>query len=390
MNQGKYVFSQLISFAPRYEFKKCVQRYKGDKRVRTFSCWNQFLCMAFGQLTHRESLRDVITCLRAQGKKVFNLGFRGSIARSTLSDANETRNWRIYADFAQILISEARSLYINDPEFTLELNNTVYALDSTTIDLCLSVYNWAKFRRTKAAVKLHTLLDLRGSIPVFIHISDGKWHDVNVFPLLEFEPGAIYIMDRAYLNLDQLFRINEASAYFVVRTKSSLNFRRQYSRPKPKDGIIVFDQIGEMHLFRARRDYPAKLRLIKIKDPETGKTIRLLTNHMALDAEMIANLYRHRWRIELFFKWIKQNLRIKVFWGESPNAVKTQVWIGVATYLLVAIVKERLSIERPIYEILQILSVSIFDKVPLNELLRKRKLQNPDEYDPNQLKLFDL
>lgn len=390
MNQGKYIFSQLIAYVPKYEFKKCVRRYEGDKRVRTFSCWNQFLCMAFGQLTHRESLRDIMTCLRAQGKKLFNLGFRGSVARSTLSDANEVRDWRIYADFAQVLIGEARQLYVDDPDFTLDLDNSIYALDATTIDLCLNVFKWAKFRRAKAAIKLHTLLDIRGSIPVFIHITDGKVHDVNVLTMLEFEPGAIYLMDRAYLDFEQLFRLNESSAFFIMRAKSNLKFRRQYSRPKETGGIVMHDHVGVLTVYRSKKAYPKQLRLIKVKDPETGKPIRLLTNHMTLEAETIAELYRHRWQIELFFKWIKQHLRIKVFWGESPNAVKTQVWIAVATYLLVAIVKERLKIERSIYEILQILSVSVFDKTPLIELLMNQELHFQELADHNQLNLFEL
>ncbi len=344
----------------------------------------------FGQLTHRESLRDIVSCLQAQSKKLFNLGFRGKIARSTLADANEVRDWRIYADFAQGLIAEARRLYVNDPEFCLDLDNSIYALDATTIDLCLNVFKWARFRRTKAAVKLHTLLDIRGSITMFIHITDGKVHDVKVLPLLEFEPGAIYLMDRAYLDFEQLFRLNEASPFFVMRAKSNLKFRRQYSRPKAIGGIVVFDQIGVLTVYRSRMAYPKQLRLIKVKDPETGKFIRLLTNHMTLDAEQIAELYRYRWQIELFFKWIKQHLRIKVFWGESPNAVKTQVWVAVATYLLVAIVKERLQIKRSIYEILQILSVFIFDKSPLNELLMNTKIHFEELDGSNQLNLFEL
>jgi hypothetical protein len=390
MNQGKYVFSQLISYASKYEFKKCVQRYNGDKRVRSFSCWNQFLCLSFGQLTHRESLRDIISCLEAQGKKLFNLGFRGSIARSTLSDANESRDWRIYADFAQILIGEARQLYANDPEFCLDLDNSVYALDATTVDLCLSVFKWAKFRKAKGAIKLHTLMDIRGSIPMFIHITNGKVHDSRILPMLEFEREAIYVMDRAYFDLNELSRLNSSGAYFVTRAQSNLRFRRQYSRPKPAVGKIVFDQIGVLTGPLSSKKYPDQLRLIKVKDLETGQTIRLITNHLTLKSEWIAELYRQRWQIELFFKWIKQHLRIKVFWGHSPNAVKIQVWIAVATYLLVAIVKERLQIKRSIYEILQILSVSIFDKSPLNELLMNKELHFENDVGSNQLNLFEL
>lgn len=390
MSHGKFVFSQLISFVPKYEFNKCVSKYDGDRYVKTFNCWSQFLCMAFGQLTHRESLRDIINCLSAQGSKLYRLGFRGSVARSTLSDANEVRDWRIYADFAQFLIQQARDLYEPSSEIALEIEGSVYALDSTTIDLCLNVFKWAKFRRGKGAIKLHTLLEVRGSIPVFVYISDGLLHDVNILSELEFEPFAFYVMDRGYLDFEQLYRIKEANAFFVIRARKNTKFRRQYSRPKNKDAHIVYDQIGRLTVFYSKKGYPEKLRRIKVKDPKTGKAIVLLTNNFDLDAETITKLYRNRWRIELFFKWIKQNLRIKVFWGESPNAVKTQIWIAVCVYLLVAIIKKRLKIDRPIYEILQILSVSQFDKTPLNELLNTTEIHFEGSEDPNQLKMFDL
>jgi hypothetical protein len=346
--------------------------------------------MVFGQLTHRESLRDIITCLQAQGKKQFNLGFRGPIARSTLSDANQSRDWRIYADLAQVLIAQARKLYQSDPAFELEIKESVYALDATTIDLCLSVFKWARFRRRKGAIKLHTLMDLRGAIPVLIHISDGLLHEVNLLKTLEFEAGAIYLMDRGYLNFEQLFRIHQAGAFFVIRAKSNLKFQRQYSRPKNKDSQIVCYQIGRLTGYFPKQAYPKQLRRVKAKNPKTGKTIVVLTNNTELDSSVIAELYRHRWKIELFFKWIKQNLRIKVFWGESPNAVKTQIWIAVSTYLIVSIIKERLKIDRPIYEILQILSVSTFDKTPLNELLTDTNLHFLDASQPKQLSIFDL
>lgn len=390
MNQGKYVFSQLLSFLPKYEFNKCVRRYKGNHRVKSFGCWSQFLCLSWGQLTQRESLRDIVTCLQAKGKKLYHIGFKGQVARSTLADANESRDWRIYAEFAQVLIPQARELYLDDEEFTLELDNSVYALDASTIDLCLSVFKWAHFRKTKAAIKLHTMIDLRGSIPVFIHITDGKTHDVNILDLLEFELGAVYVMDRGYLDFGRLYQIHKAKAYFVIRAKTNIKFRRQYSRPKNQVDNILYDQIGVLTVYYSQKSYPEQLRRVKVKDPETGKSIVLLTNNLDLDAKTIANLYRYRWRIELFFKWIKQHLRVKVFWGESPNAVKTQIWVAVITYLMVAIAKKRLKIDRSIYEILQIISVSTFDKMTLNELLMNTELHFNELDTSNQLSIFDL
>ena len=390
MNQGKYVFSQLISYVPKYEFKKCVQRYQGDRYAKSFSCWSQFLCMAFGQLTHRESLRDIIVCLESQGKKLFNLGFRGNIARSTLSDANQRRDWRIYADLAEVLIKQARKLYDKDSLKVLSIDEPVYVLDATTIDLCLSVFKWAHFRKKKGAIKLHTMMDLNGSIPVLIHISDGLLHEVNMLANLALESGAIYIMDRGYLDFAQLYRIDQAGAFFVIRAKANMKYRRQYSRAKDKSKHIVYDQIGRLTGFYSRKYYPKQLRRVKVKDPDTGKSIVILTNNTELDATTIALLYRNRWKIELFFKWIKQNLKIKVFWGESPNAVKTQVWIAVVVYLLVAIVKERLKIDRSIYEILQILSVASFDKTPLNQLLMNKDLHFQVTQSDNQLNIWDL
>jgi len=390
MHEGKYVFSQLMSFVSKYEFSKCVKRYDGNYRVRSFNCWSQFLSMSFGQITHRESLRDIVTCLNAQKQKLYHLGITSRVARSTLADANETRDWRIYADFARTLIAEARALYSDEQEFGADIDHTIYAMDSTTIDLCLNVFPWARFRKRKGAVKLHALLDLQGSVPTFAHISDGLLHDVNVLDYLEFEAGAIYVLDRGYLDFQRLYRIRKASAYFVIRAQNNQALRRLYSRPKDLGLGVRFDQIVRLCSYAPRKKYPENLRCVKYFDSQNNRTFRFLTNNLDLPAETIALLYKYRWQIELFFKWIKQHLRIKVFWGQSANAVKTQIWIAIATYVLVAIVKKRCQIDRSIYEILQILSVSVFDRTPMNQLFQGADLQKPDIRPDNQLNFLDL
>ena len=368
MNQGKTVFSQIIDFLPQKKFRQCVNRYNGNYRLRSFKCYSQFLCMAFAQLTYRDSLRDIECCLRAMQEKLYHMGIRGKVSRSTLADANELRDWRIYSDFAQILIHEARRLYAED-DFGLELNDTVYALDSSTIDLCLSVFPWARFRKTKAAVKLHTLLDLRGNIPTFIWITDGKVHDVNVLDHLIPEPGAIYIMDRAYLDFKRLYHLHQAGAIFVTRSKTNTGLRRLYSHKVDKTTGVKYDQTVVLTGFYSSKDYPDKLRRIKFYDAEKRRTFIFLTNQFSLPAPIIAELYRYRWRVEIFFKWIKQHLRIKKFYGTSENAVKTQIWIAISTYVLVAIMKKKLKIELSLYTILQILSISIFEKKPIYVLV---------------------
>jgi hypothetical protein len=390
MNKGKYVFSQLFDILPKYEFDKCVIRYKGDYKVRDFTCWVQFLSMSFGQLTTRESLRDTVSCLMAHQQKFYHLGITSkSVSRSTLADANENRNWRIYADFAQILLRHARLLYVHD-EFALDLENTVYALDATTIDLCLNVFFWAKFRKKKAAVKLHTLLDLRGDLPVFIQITDGKTHDVKILDELVFEPFAIYLMDKGYLDFARLYRINQSSAFFVTRAKTNLACKRMYSRKVDKSIGLRCDQTIKLTGYKSAKTYPEKLRRVKYYDKEQGKTYVFLTNNFEITAMEVSLLYKHRWKIELFFKWIKQHLKIKKFWGETENAVKTQIWIAVCTYLMVAIIKKELKIDRNLYEILQIISVSIFDKTQLKQLLEECPLQNSKAEFSKQLNLLDL
>ena len=338
MYTGTLVFSELMAYLPIRQFRKCVSRYGGHYKVKSFSCWDHFLCMAFAQLTYRASLRDIEACLRAMQPKLYHMGIRGKVSRSTLADANEKRDWRIYADFAQILIQEARALY-SEEELGLQLDETVYALDSTTIDLCLSLFPWAKFRTNKAAVKLHTLLDLRGSIPVFIEITDGKVHDVNILDVLVPEPGSFYVMDRAYIDFRRLFQFNRHHAFFVIRAKDNLQFRRLYSPPVDKKLGLRCDQTVVLTGFYQAKDYPDKLRRIRYFDAESQNRLTFLTNNFTLEALTIANLFKHRWQIELFFKWIKQHLRIKAFYGTSENAVKTQIWIAIATYVLVAIVK---------------------------------------------------
>lgn len=388
MYAGHFVFSQVMAHLPMHTFRRCVQRYRGHHKVKAFTCLDQFLCLAFAQLTHRESLRDIETCLRAQHHKLYHLGFRSTVSRNTLAHANQTRDWRIYADFAQALIHTARQLYL-DEDFGLELKHTVYALDATTIDLCLSVFPWAHFRTTKGAIKLHTLLDLKGSIPTFIHISDGKLHDVKALDLLLPEPGALYIMDRGYLDFNRLYVLHRAAAFFIVRAKSNWRYRRLYSHPVDKATGLRCDQTVVLTGFYAAKHYPDKLRRIKLTDPKTGKNLVFLSNNFTLPAQTMTQLYRCRWQVELFFKWIKQHLRIKAFYGTSENAVKTQIWTAVSVYVLVAIIKKRLDIPLSLYTMLQILSVSVFEKMPLDHILTSNDYNPNQPDDPNQLILFD-
>ena len=390
MNKGKFVFAQLTSLITRYEFDKCVLRYQGDYKVQDFSCWNQFLCMMFGQLTHRESSRDIITCLKAHRNKVFHLGIKQIVAHSTLTRANENRSWKIYSDFAMYLIGIVRPLYKNDNEFVCDLENAVYALDSTTIDLCLSVFEWAKFRKRKGAIKMHTLLDLRGNIPTMIHVSDGKKHDVNILDDIEFETNAFYLMDKGYTDFGRLFEIDQVPAFFVISGKDNLKFKRVSSSPVNKTVGLRCDQKINLTVYKTSRLYPKALRRVKFYDAESQRTIVFLTNNFEVDALTIAMLYKSRWQIELFFKWIKQHLRIKTFWGTSPNAVKTQIWIAVCTYLLIAYAKKQLKSDLSLYEITQILSVSVFDKTPINELLTNFSKNDGIKDIYNQLNLFDL
>ncbi len=389
MYSGKLVFAQLMDFLPRHDFNKCVRRYRGDYRVREFSCRDQFLAMAFAQLTYRESLRDIETCLRSVKPKLYHMGFRGPIARSTLADANRLRDWRIYADFAQVLISHARTLY-TDESFGVDLKATAYALDSTTIDLCLSLFPWATFRRRKAAVKLHTLLDLRGNIPCFIRVSHGKMHDVNILDELPIEPGAFYMMDKAYIDFARLYRLHQQSAFFVMRAKSNLDYRRCQSHAIDKSLGLRSDQTIILAGVKSLQSFPNPLRRIHYFDVDNDKRFIFLTNNFALPALTITQLYKCRWQIELFFKWIKQHLRIKAFYGTSPNAVRTQVWIAISVYVLVAIVKREMKIERSLSEILQILSVNPFEKTPIYQLLTTHDHQTSNTPLPNQLPLFDF
>jgi hypothetical protein len=387
MNQGKLVFAQLMQHLPLTTFRRCVARYQGEFKVQSFSCLDQFLCMTFAQLTYRESLRDIQVCLRAQHSKLYHFGIRSTVARNTLAHANAVRDWRIYADFAQSLIAIARRLYAQEP-FGVDLQETVYALDATTIDLCLSVFPWAVFRSAKAAIKLHTLLDLRGNIPTFIHISDGKVHEVNILDRLLPEPGAFYIMDRGFLDFERLYRFHEAGSFFVTRGKSNLKVQRRYSHPIDRSTGLICDQSVVLTGFYSHQGFEAPLRRIRFKDPETAKTLIFLTNNFALPALTITELYRCRWQVELFFKWIKQHLRIKAFFGTSENAVKSQIWIAVSAYVLVAIVKKRLHLPASLYEILQILSLTMFEKIPLDQLLAETISDQIQPVFDNQLILF--
>jgi len=387
MNAGKTLFSQLMDCLPWSTFARIVARYHGDRSVQTFPCTEQYRAMAFAQLTHRESLRDIEACLSAQPAKLWHMGFRGPVRRSTLADANEARDWRIYAEFARRLIAQARRLYVGE-SLSADLNNTVYALDSTTIDLCLSLFPWAHFRSTKAAVKMHTLLDLRGNIPSFIHISDGKLHDVHALDMILPEAGAIYVMDRGYVDFARLYGLHEAGAFFVTRAKSNLNAHRVYSAATDRTTGVIADQTIALDGHYSRRDYPAHLRRVRFRDPQTGKTLVFLTNLTAQPALTICDLYKSRWQVELFFKWIKQHLRIKAFYGTSENAVKTQIWIAVSVYVLVAIIRKRLKLDASLYTLMQVLSVTVFEKASIESVI----LQTADgsEYvmADNQLNLF--
>jgi len=387
MNTGKTLFAQLMDFLPWKTFSRIVARYDGDSRVRVLSCGEQYRAMAFGQLTYRESLRDIETCLSVHASKLYHMGFTSPVRRSTLSDANEARDWRIHAELAQRLIAQARMLYAHE-DLGLELTNTVYALDSTTIDLCLSVFPWAHFRATKAAVKMHTLLDLRGNIPSFIHVSDGKLADVNGLDLFVAEVGAIYVMDRGYLDFARLHRLHRAGAFFVTRAKSNMRSRRVYSAPSDREAGIVCDQTIVLDRQQARKDYPERLRRIRYRDAESGQTLVFLTNNFELPAATVAALYRNRWQVELFFKWIKQHLRIRRFHGTSENAVKTQIWIAVSVYVLVAIVKKRLGLEASLYTLMQVLSVTVFEKMPIQTALSGQISQCDIGMENNQLELF--
>jgi hypothetical protein len=389
MNAGRTIFAQLIEFLPHKEFQKCVVRYRGDANPRGFSCWDQYLAMVFAQLTYRESLRDIQACLGAMRSKLYHMGFRGSVRKSTLADANDTHDWRIYADFAQVLIAMARPLYANEP-LGVELDQSLYALDSSTIDLCLSLFPWARFRRHKGAVKMHTLLDLHGNIPTFIHITDGKVHDVNVLDLILPEAGAIYVMDRGYIDFERLYRFTLESAFFVVRTKSNVLLQRRYSHPVDKDTGVRSDQTVVLASLESALVYPDALRKVVYVDAKTGKRLVFLTNNFALPAATIAAIYKQRWQVELFFKWIKQHLRIKAFYGTSENAVKTQIWIAVSVYVLVAIVRKRLELANSLYQILQVLSLTLFEITPILRALQQIDSQDDLPCFYNQLNLFSL
>jgi len=387
MNTGRTIFAQLMDFAPRHEFNKCVRRHQGDYEARSFSFWDQFLAMAFAQLTYRESLRDIEACLQAVREKLYHLGIRGRVLRSTLAYANDQRDWRVYADFAQILIHTARDLYADD-EFGIDLKNTVYALDASVIDLCLSLFPWAKFRKHKAAVKMHTLLDLRGNIPSFIEITEGKTHEVNILDILVMEAGSFYLMDRGYLDFGRLYRFTQACAFFVTRTKKNTRFRRLYSHPINRTTGVRSDQTIVLTGVNAHLTYPDKLRRVSYYDAINDKHLVFITNNFTLPALTIAELYRHRWQVELFFKWIKQHLRIKAFFGTSENAVKTQIWIAIAVYVIVAIAKKKLGLQHSLYTILQILSITLFEKTPILEAFSKFNYTSVQEYDSKQLNLF--
>jgi len=389
MNDGRTIFAQLMEYAPHHHFRRCVERYRGNARVRRFRCWDQFLCMAFGQLTYRESLRDIEACLRALQDKLYHTGFRSRVSRTTLAVANEKRDWRIYADFAQILIHQARQLYASEP-FVVDLEETVYAFDSTTIDLCLSLFPWAPARTAKAAIKLHTLLDLRGNIPTFVRITDGKTHDVRILDELIPEPGSIYVLDRGYMDFGRLRTFAHAQASFVVRVRKNLRVRRRYSHPVDRTTGLICDQTVLLTDPRTSSRYPEALRRIRFHDPETGKRITVVTNNFSLPALTILQLYRCRWQVELFFKWIKQHLRIKAFFGISANAVRTQIWIAISVYVLVAILKKRLASKHSLYTILQILSISLFEKIEISQALASANYSSTARDSANQLQLFDF
>ncbi len=391
-NMKKTIFSQIMNYASKHRFDYLVKKYDGNKNTHKFSCWDQFLCMSFAQLTYRNGLRDIEACLKAQPRKLLSMGIIGNPTRTNIANANMGRDWRIYAEYAQVLISQAKTLYRDENPFSIELENTVYALDSSTIDLCLTLFPWAKFKKTKSAIKLHTLLDLHGSIPSFIEITDGSVHDVNILDELILEPGSYYVMDRGYIDFKRLYRIARELCYYVTRAKTNLSFRRLYSRPVDRSSGLLCDQIIKLKGNKSNDDYPDKLRRIKYYDKTTDKTFVFLTNDFEIPALFVAELYKNRWKIELFFKWIKQHLKIKTFYGTSANAVKTQVWIGISTYVIIAIIKKRLQIDLSLYTMLQIFSVTLFEKVPLYDLLCDDEITNP-EYsaeENNQLDIFDF
>jgi Transposase DDE domain/Domain of unknown function (DUF4372) len=390
MNSGRYIFSQIIGLVSSTSFQTIVNRYFGDYKVKDFSCWKQFLCMAFGQLTHRESISDTVLCLKANASKMYHLGIGEVVAVSTITRANENRTFQIYEDLAMLLIKEAKQLYVHDDDLEVSLKGNVFAIDATTIDLCLSAFCWATFRSTKRGIKLHTQLDLKTAIPEFILFSTASVHDVNVLDVIHFEPNSFYIMDRGYVDYKRLYKINTFGAFFVTRAKDNMNYRRLYSHPKDIPGGVLYDQSIMLNNYYVSKDYPIKMRRIKFKDAQTGKILIFLTNNFDLKATEIAQLYKHRWKIELFFKWIKQHLKIKSFWGQSENAVKTQVWIAVSVYILVAIAKKHFMLKQSLYEILQILSISIFERMPINQLFQQTQLQYFKEQKDNQLNMFNL
>lgn len=389
MNTPSTVFAQIMAFLPMHEFRKCVRRYRGDYKVKRFSCFDQFLCLAFAQLTYRESLRDIVSCLRAMKNRLYHMGIRSPVSRNNLAHANEMRDWRIYADFAHVLIAEARTLY-RDEDIGLDLQNTVYAFDSTTIDLCLSLFPWAFFRKRKGAIKLHTLLDLKGAIPTFIHITEGKTHDVRILDVLPLEPGSFYILDRGYLDYSRLYTLHQGRTFFVTRAKSNLQSRRLRSRAVDKTMDLTSDQTIVLTGPKSKTEYPEPLRRVRFYDRENDRHLIFLTNNFLLPALTIAKLYKLRWQVELFFRWIKQNLRIKSFYGTSENAVRTQIWVAITIYALVAIIRKRMDLKPPLYNILQILSVTAFEKVPLNQLLTETDDHDSMVADCNQLVLFNL
>lgn len=389
MNQGKYVFSQLIALISHKSFQTCVNRYNGDFKTKHFSCWKQFLCMVFGQLTHRESLSDTMICLSANSQKLYHLGIGNVVSKSTVSKANENRNWKIYADLTMLLIADAKSLYINDNDLEVELNSHVFGIDATTIDLCLSAFTWAAFRSTKGGIKIHTQLDLKTAIPEFIHITTAKVHEVNVLDLVTFIPQSFYVLDRGYIDFRRLHRIHLSGAFFIIRARDRMDLTRIYSQLVDKSKGILCDQTVRLSNFYPLKGYPQKLRRIKFYDNDNDRILIFLTNNFDLPATDIAQLYKHRWKIELFFKWIKQHLKIKSFWGKSENAVKTQIWIAIATYTLVAIAKKKFMLKQSLYEILQVLSISLLERTPINQLFQTSIKQNVKELDCNQLNIFE-
>ena len=388
MNSGQTVFRQLLQFLPRHDFNLCIRRYRGDYRARSFSTFDQFLCLAYAQMSGRESLRDIETCLNSHREKLYHVGFRGSVSRSTLADANERRDWRIFQDFGQVLIQMAQKLYQDEP-FALELDQPLYAFDSTTIDLCLTLFPWAEFRKTKAAVKMHTLIDLRGTIPTYVTVTTGKVHDVRVLDALPITEDAIYTMDRGYIDFSRLHTLHQQGAFFVVRAKDNLRFKRLYSAPKDTNSGIRTDQTIALVTYKSKNDYPEKLRRVSYVDKERDKRLVFLTNNFTIPAPTVAEIYKQRWQVELFFKWVKQHLRIKSFYGTSINAVKSQIWVALSIYLLVVIAKKKLNLPCQLYTFLQILEVNLFEKKPISSLVADALKQKPDHQDDNQLNLFN-